>query len=185
MILWFWFVILTILTLVDLWTFVIKNCLESQRYKYVKKHVLIFSDVEKNNQSVLLHKFATKYLKPDVVLVMKILATNVNGLVVSELVKYLWQSYLAKTASMDKLADSNINIDLKTISDIEDDENQMPGFPVTSGTINTDDSNSNSVSLLKNQRDRPILRNPSGSNNQRGMVVNTNEGSSTKPNTKV
>ena len=92
-ILWFWFVVLTIITFIDLFGFLIKNCFQTQRYLYVKKHVQIYKKLENHEQRMLLNDFATNYLKPDVVLVMKLLSANVNGLVVSELIKYLWETY--------------------------------------------------------------------------------------------
>lgn len=48
----------------------------------------------KSNQLRFLNEFSNKFLKPDIVLVLKIIASNVNGLVVSELVKYLWETFL-------------------------------------------------------------------------------------------
>lgn len=109
-ILWFWFVVLSVVTFFDLIFFVIKNMFASQRYFYVKKHVVIFSSLEpasprvgggkdktnkpRPSQLRALNEFSNKFLKPDIVLVLKIIAANVNGLVVSELVKYLWEAFL-------------------------------------------------------------------------------------------
>ena len=53
-----------------------------------KKAPLLHSEAQR------LNAFANKHLKPDIVLVLKIIAANVNGLVVSELVKELWEAYL-------------------------------------------------------------------------------------------
>ena len=97
-ILWFWFVILTVLTVIDLILFLFRNGLSSQRNRYVKKHVEIFSKLNKEEHGAILAKFSNKFLKPDVVLVLKIIATNVNGIVVSELIKDLWDSYYKKNA---------------------------------------------------------------------------------------
>ena len=56
----------------------------------------------KRDQRKTLKAFACNYLRPDVVLVLRILANNVNGMVVSELVKKLWDAYFT-TASLKKL----------------------------------------------------------------------------------
>jgi hypothetical protein len=95
-ILWFWYVVLTAITLIDLLTFIFRHCLPSQRYNYIRKHVLIFSKLEDNNneEKKLLKLFALSYLRPDLILVLKLLATNVNAMVVSELIKRLWDAYL-------------------------------------------------------------------------------------------
>jgi hypothetical protein len=121
-ILWFWFVILTTLTFFDLIIFLFKICWPTQRYKYVKKHVLIFNNLSNQNQLKALNKFAKKHLKPDIVFVLKILAANVNGMVVSELVKKLWETYY-KTYHGNDADDTYKNIELKKpISDDETDE---------------------------------------------------------------
>ncbi|CAF0726694.1 unnamed protein product [Brachionus calyciflorus] len=136
-ILWFWFVILTLMTFIDLLTFLIKNCFQTQRYLYVKKHVLIFNKLETHDQMMILNDFVSNYLKPDVILVLKILANNVNGLVVSELIKYLWESFnKQRTQELDNLRnDENRdgNYDNQENNDDDDDDNVnelTPSFPV-------------------------------------------------------
>jgi hypothetical protein len=146
--------------------------------------VIIFSDVDKNNQGELLHKFATEYLKPDVVLVMKILATNVNGLVVSELVKYLWQSYVSKS---EKLAasgsDPNVNINLQSDNDDDDDQPPAAAFPISSTTVSTDDDNSakgvDSSALIGNTvKDRGSVTSRNNAPAAANQKVNSNVGRS-------
>jgi len=58
--------------------------------------VQIFSKINKEEHGEILKKFSNKFLKPDVVLVFKIIATNVNGIIVSELIKELWENYYKK-----------------------------------------------------------------------------------------
>lgn len=138
-ILWFWFVILTIITCVDLLTFIIKNLIPFERYKYVKKHVLVFSKLKSVEHKKFFRQFAKKYLKPDVVLVFKIIATNVNGVVVSELIKQLWDSYVRVKSNdalenLEKLKqETTDNDDYDDEDDDEDidkeDEYSTPKFP--------------------------------------------------------
>lgn len=118
-ILWFWFVILTCITLIDLITFMVRNCLPGQRFTYIRKHIQIFSKIETKEQAKLLSSFTHSYLRPDLVLVLKLLATNVNAMVVSELVKRLWDTYL-KTVK---------KISLKRVDLDDDDDSDIPGFP--------------------------------------------------------
>jgi innexin len=122
-ILWFWFVVLTALTFFDLILFLSKICWPQQRYKYVKKHVLIFNDLANQNQLKTLNKFAKKHLKPDIVFVLKILAANVNGMVVSELVKKLWEAYY-KTYYSNDLENNYKNIELKKATSDEETDDQ-------------------------------------------------------------
>lgn len=110
-IVWFWFFVLAILTLLDLLVFLFRIVLASQRHFHVKKHVHTFSTFhrhhvtsksklpkspEQQKNERLLKEFTTEYLKPDVILVLKLLSANASGMVVTELVKYLWEWFLAK-----------------------------------------------------------------------------------------
>lgn len=65
----------------------------------------------------MLNNFTQNYLRPDLILVLKLLATNVNAMVVSELTKRLWDTYLR----------SNKKFDLKQLD--LDDLSDTPGFP--------------------------------------------------------
>jgi hypothetical protein len=158
--LWFWFVILTVLTLIDLFTFIFKHCVASQRYEYVKKHVQIFNQLKKQHQIHVLNEFTNKYLKPDVVLVLKILATNVNGLVVSELVRHLWENYTRNRPyeSTDKLDDQvdNYNSDNDQDYGTNNDHDAIPAFPTHQST--TDLSENDGAG--RSAENTPIYRNP-------------------------
>jgi hypothetical protein len=94
-ILWFWFVILAVLTAVDLIRFLANSVLRGHRYRYVSKHVKIFNNVEDDEEvDEALEEFAVEYLKQDVVFVLRLLSHNINSIVVSELVDHLWKSFL-------------------------------------------------------------------------------------------
>lgn len=143
--------------------FLFKNFIPAQRYFYVKKHVLIFSTLKKQEQLSALNDFTNEYLKPDVVLVLKLLATNVNGLVVSELVKHLWDSFIKSRSSseldkelvIDNDSDFNPNIEENT-----DDENPsktsykiLPRFPLNDNQNEEPKEEFRVVSsILKNNR---------------------------------
>jgi hypothetical protein len=131
--LWFWFVILSAITFIDLVVFVINNCWPSQRYFYVKKHVLIFNKLNKQQETRALNEFTNKYLKPDIVLVFKLLATNVNGVIVSELIKQLWDQYYHKKTlegsfDDDDDDDDDVNEKLDRLNEDDQDKN-IPSFP--------------------------------------------------------
>jgi hypothetical protein len=148
-IVWFWYVILAVMTLFDLASFIIKNFLPNQREKYIIKHVKVFTQVpfDDNDSKKYLKVFARDYLKPDVVLVLRILSTNVNGMVVSELVRKLWDIYmndLVKGDIVDK--DSPISKDIdetkpltEEMKDIPSDNEVFSKFPKRNG----DDNNLN------------------------------------------
>lgn len=123
-ILWFWFAILTVITAVDLLTFLVSSALPSARYSYVKKHVLIFDRVKDFDDKKRLAEFSSKFLKPDVVLVFKIIATNVNGIVVSELIKQMWDGYRRTKSwpSLEKIVDDDEDDKKSQERDIDDED---------------------------------------------------------------
>jgi len=83
--------------------------------------VLIFSKLEENKEEKkLLNQFALNYLRPDLILVLKLLATNVNAMVVSELIKRLWDAYLRSLKKHDLKRLDSVN---------ESDTEDMPRFP--------------------------------------------------------
>jgi hypothetical protein len=141
-IVWFWFVILSVFTIFDLVLFLFRNCFPSQRYYYVKKHVVIFSTLKKNSQMPLMHQFANKYLKPDLVLVLKIIATNVNDLVVSELVKNLWEQFSAKQMPATAKDDDVDFIQDYDYGDPAEDDDEVDGEKTPSFPIQTQNNQS-------------------------------------------
>ena len=178
-ILWFWFVILTFLTLVDFFLFLFKNGLSSQRKKYIKKHVQIFTKINKEEHGAILNKFSNKFLKPDVVLVLKIIASNVNGIVVSELIKDLWDNYYKKNAPLNKPQDQENDYDndeddkeaddLENLSILDKSSGLLPKFPSPTGNLA-------SVSLKNNPNnsEKSLIRassNTGSTNNKPGAMV--------------
>lgn len=185
-ILWFWFVVLSAFTFIDLCMFVFRNCLPSQRYFYVKKHVFIFSNLKKTNQMKVLNEFSNKFLKPDVILVLKIIATNVNDLVVSELVKHLWDSFVRQRPSLaaDKDDDPNFIQDYDYGEPSDDDEavnngEKTPAFPLENKansrrSVDEEKSSPDSKSANNPQGIKSILRSlkrPSTNDDQNDVTV--------------
>lgn len=166
-ILWFWFVILSVVTFFDLIFFMIKNMFASQRYFYVKKHVVIFSSLQpplpprstttattkkdskpRPSQLRALNEFSNKFLKPDIVLVLKIIAANVNGLVVSELIKYLWEAFLrSKPNDYDddlRRQDDDDYLNEKEMQEEDDDdedEGRTASFPLNRQSASSEPPN--------------------------------------------
>lgn len=133
-IIWFWFVLLTIVTLVDLFSFIYRNFFAFNRNAYVKKHLLVFSSLSTKEQTVF-KDFTTKHLKPDVVFVFRLLANNVNAMVVSELVKVMWESfagnYKLEKVNVHKPIDPNEDDNDEDDDDVDNisDGESMPRFP--------------------------------------------------------
>lgn len=198
-ILWFWFVILSVITFFDLFVFLFKFCFPSQRYFYVRKHVLIFSSLDdndklpkssskataaapatSNNKKPLLHSevqmlnaFANKHLKPDIVLVLKIIAANVNGLVVSELVKELWDAYLRNPPfRVDKKEDDCVQE--TDYGEYDEQEEDAGAFPIhrqpieepTTSVAKQINGDGNNASYKRSLGLRPSASNSTNNDNQ-------------------
>ena len=87
--------------------------------------------MDKKEHKKALKNFALSYLRPDIVLVFKILSTNVNSLVVSELVKKLWDNYY-QSLNWKKFDDENeYEEDQEDLEKNEnsDDYSTLPKFP--------------------------------------------------------
>ena len=83
----------------------------------------IFSKINKEEHGEILKKFSNKFLKPDVVLVFKIIATNVNGIIVSELIKELWETYYKKHRPQITFQEQTPNTYDNEENDDDDEEN--------------------------------------------------------------
>ena len=147
--------ILTAITVIDLFLFLIKNCFPSERYRYIKKHVLIFSTLNNHEDDALLSEFASKYLKADVVFVLKVIAKNVNGIVVSELIKQLWDAYHKKHYRVVYDTEGNESeneTDKMNIMNERGDENDAdntPRFPLKEQQSNNNNSPRNDTVKMR------------------------------------
>jgi len=94
----------------------------------------VFGTIE-NDQKKLFNVFVREHLKPDVVLVFRLLANNVNGMVVSELVKKVWDKY-CESSQMEMKVVQNAQVaqdDTDVFSESDGSEN-VPKFPIENRT---------------------------------------------------
>lgn len=157
-ILWFWFVILGLLTLYDLIKFLINNYWPYRRASYISKHVKVFNDINdnKNNKRIFL-KFVHKFLKPDVVFVLQILSHNVNAMIVSEVVDRLWNKYCQlKRFESSPTNDSEINLNNQEIND-NYSQNHTPSFPLNNNNGNVNNNKYVLTSSRDNQNDDRLI----------------------------
>jgi hypothetical protein len=139
------------ITFFDLFAFIVRNCLPFSRRSYVEKHLLVFNKLQKDQEKAF-KDFTTNHLKPDVILVYRILSNNVNSMVVSELVKSMWESYVNNY----KLEKVNVKKHRKEHKGKEenfsdtDDHDTIPKFPVSS----SGDENSQMNAVRQEQKVR-------------------------------
>ena len=141
------------------------------------KWVLVRKVQKNKEQKKLLNDFANKYLKPDVVLVFKIIATNVNGVVTSELIKQLWDLYVRSrspaASSLDRLED-NLN------NEIDNDPNDNDGDDNINDTTDIDKEDDYSVPKFP-EKDEKSERDDEGSSKNRFNFLNRNKNRTNLP----
>lgn len=107
----------------------------------------------RSSQTKSLNEFTNDFLKPDIVLVLKIIAANVNGLVVSELVKHLWETFLRSKADKSGISqDPHVN-NVNDEDDFDEEDNKTALFPLNRQPVSGSDSD-----LTKPEMTGPVKR---------------------------
>lgn len=90
--------------------------------------------IEGDNKK-LFNTFSAEHLKPDVVMVFRLLSNNVNGMVVSELVKKMWDTY-CQNAHHHMDQEMKIKVAQDSNSEVFDSDtgsDNVPKFPLGNG----------------------------------------------------
>jgi len=127
-----------VITFFDFVGFIVRNCFPFSRRNYVEKHLLVFNKLQKDQEKVF-KDFVENHLKPDVILVYRILSNNVNSMIVSELVKSMWDSYV-NNYKLEKVNVKKHRKELRVKEDNfsdTDDHDTIPKFPVSSSEENS------------------------------------------------
>ena len=157
--------LLTVITLFDLCSFIFRNCFNKQRNKYVEKHLLVFSKLSSRDHKVF-KDFTNKFLRPDVILVFRILSNNVNAMVVSELIKNMWDSFRNNYESTKAISVDDINDDDDNQNDyISDDNDNIPRFPINSNSNQHQNALRNELKARTNANNFPRNNNRSDDSN--------------------
>lgn len=88
--LWFWYLLVAILTIGNYLSWLYQVLLGSNRYHYVKKYLKIGDNIRNKNDAKFARKFADEYLRDDGIFVLKIVAKNSSELVLNDLVNHMW-----------------------------------------------------------------------------------------------
>ncbi len=92
--LWFWMLLITILTCITMATWVLRACMYQDRVQYIKGHLQAVGRLEKEVDTLRCYDFVEQYLRQDGVFLMRLIGHNTNGLTVSEILTSLWDSWV-------------------------------------------------------------------------------------------
>jgi len=63
---------------------------------YIKKYLKILDELRGEEEKKLVRKFADQYLRDDGVFILRIIARNTNDILLSDIVRKMWQIYKDK-----------------------------------------------------------------------------------------
>jgi hypothetical protein len=97
-IVWFWLVLLCIVTAISLVLWIARTAFRSSRVNFIKRHLHSMDKLRdrggRSQDGKLVRRFVVDYLRQDGVMVLRLVNANVNSLVVAEFVAELWEHYL-------------------------------------------------------------------------------------------
>ena len=91
--LWFWFFIVSVLTFLNMFSWMYYILFSSNKTKYLRKYLKLNNDLHTAFDKKLSRKFADDYLRDDGVFVLRVLAKNSSEMAVTDLVYSLWKVF--------------------------------------------------------------------------------------------
>jgi hypothetical protein len=93
---WFWLIFIAILAVYNFFMWIYIVMFNANKVQYVKKYLKINNELHTSFDKKLCAKFAENYMRDDGVFVLRVIAKNSTDLVVTDLVKELWNLYKNK-----------------------------------------------------------------------------------------
>lgn len=90
---WFWFFLLTILTFINLISWVYYGSCGDNNIRYIKHHLKMCKEIHCQNDTILARLFAKKYLRDDGVFILRVLEKNAPSMITKDLVFHLWSLF--------------------------------------------------------------------------------------------
>ncbi|ELU16110.1 hypothetical protein CAPTEDRAFT_148862 [Capitella teleta] len=94
--LWFWIVLVSILTCLSLATWIIRFLFHSDRLKFLENHLNQMHKLDDPGSKKLLKEFLDMYLRQDGAFILRLIAHNTNNITTTEIICSLWDFWLAK-----------------------------------------------------------------------------------------
>lgn len=119
---WFWLIFIAILAVYNLFMWIYLVMLNVNKTQYCKKYLKINNALHTSFDKKLCAKFAENYMRDDGVFVLRVIAKNSTDLVVTDLVKELWELYKNKQSTR-KNDDAK---ELEPVANGDDDDIKKP-----------------------------------------------------------
>ena len=109
--LWFWFVVVATCTCGNFIFWLWRNLYLRQRLSYVKKYLKLLDQIHGEEEKKLAKKFSDQYLRDDGIFIFRIIARNTNDILLSDIIKAMWQIYKEKNFNKKSLEAETDNFD--------------------------------------------------------------------------
>ncbi|XP_048772745.1 innexin unc-9-like [Ostrea edulis] len=103
--LWFWFVLVAIVTCGNFLFWVWRVLVKQNRVAYIKKFLKVRDELHGEDDKKVCRQFADQYLRDDGLFVLRIIARNTNAILLTDLVLNLWGIYKEKPLVKKALSD--------------------------------------------------------------------------------
>lgn len=94
--LWFWFVFVAVCTCGNFLFWIWRALFLSSRVGYIKKYMKLLDQIHGEEDKKLVHRFADQYLRDDGVFILRLIARNTNDILLSDIIRKLWNVYKDK-----------------------------------------------------------------------------------------
>jgi hypothetical protein len=108
--LWWWFVMVALVTTVNMLYWITTTASHSRRLSFVERYLRIPSDAQSRS---VLNKFADVGLRPDGILVLRMLASHAGDLIATEIINKLWDNFRDESAKKEKEKEEKLLISEK------------------------------------------------------------------------
>lgn len=88
---WFWFLLLAILTVLSLVHWLCKTAYWPSQYKFIRQQIRAMDSIQR--ESVMLKRFAENYLRRDGLFIIRLVSKNTGNMVAAEMLSGLWDAY--------------------------------------------------------------------------------------------
>ena len=95
LIVWFWLVLLSLITAVSLLVWIVRIVYKQDQVRYIERHLRHAGKMRKSEDpNNLIEKFVRDYMRQDGVVVVRIMNSNVDSIIVSDFVGEMWDNFL-------------------------------------------------------------------------------------------
>ena len=106
---WFWFIFVSFTTTVGLVVWLCKVVFRVDHMNFIKTYLKSMDKLERLDDKKTLRRFVTRYLRPDGILVIRLMALNTNDLVAAEIVAELWDYFRSNPPLWQRDRDDDID----------------------------------------------------------------------------